>query len=409
MIIKDISGWGFLTGLLLVSFNLFAQQKLSKADTVAQKDITDLYRAVFRKDSPMDTSIKKLNNYILLPALNYMPGTGLQLGLDISGSRFFGNPSNTSLSVFDVFLSKSIREMALIQLKHDIYLTENQWNIQGSWELGKNLMLDHGIGTGRDRPKEFPIRYTYVKWSENIYRRLFPHFFAGAGLAFNYYTKIDEQLVNTEKIKTHNHFYSMSNGYPPDNYFASGFLLNFQYNTRDQPYRSYKGLFADVSLRTNKKWMGSEKNSIQLNTELRKYWSLSSKNPAHVIAFWLWGSYLLDGSIPYLELPGTGSDVDQRLGRGYTISRFKGPSFYYNELEYRFPLTKNKLLSGVAFYNMETASNQRSVKLFQHWEPGGGMGLRILFNKRTRSNFCIDYGIGNYSSNGIFIGLNEVF
>src|SRR5580698_6664366 len=132
--------------------------------------------------------------------------------------------------------------------------------------------------------------------------------------------------------------------------------------------------------------MGSNHESMQLKTELRKYWSLSKKNPEEVIAFWLWGSYLLRGTIPYLELPGTGSDAAGRLGRGYTIGRFKGPSFYYNEGEYRFPITQNKLLSGVAFANFETADNQSSnsvknIRLFEYMEPGAGIGLRLLFNK----------------------------
>lgn len=155
--------------------------------------------------------------------------------------------------------------------------------------------------------------------------------------------------------------------------------------------------------------MGSEKSGLQLKTELRKYFSLSARNPEHVLAYWLWASYLLKGSVPYLELPGTGSDIEQRTGRGYTIGRFKGPSYFYHETEYRFPLLRNKLLSGVLFFNMESAGDQENTRLFHYWEPGGGAGLRILFNKRTRSNLCIDYGIGNYGSKGVFVGLNEVF
>jgi hypothetical protein len=84
-------------------------------------------------------------------------------------------------------------------------------------------------------------------------------------------------------------------------------------------------------------------------------------------------------------------------------------SFVYNEAEYRFPLTTNKLLSAVTFVNVETANNQQKVKLFRYWEPGAGLGLRLLFNKYTRSNLCIDYGKGTYGSSGFFLGLNEVF
>jgi hypothetical protein len=128
-----------------------------------------------------------------------------------------------------------------------------------------------------------------------------------------------------------------------------------------------------------------------------------------VFAFWYWGSYLLNGKLPYLELPGTGSDATGRLGRGYTIGRFKGTSFAYSEAEYRFPILANKLISGVVYANAQSASNSRTIKLMEYIEPGGGVGLRLLFNKYTRSNLCIDYGVGKYGSKGIFLGLNEVF
>jgi outer membrane protein assembly factor BamA len=378
-------------------------------DTTGQLDVADVYNLVFHKNKKKVPRSKKSGSLTLLPTIGYTPSTGFEFGADVSGTRYFGDPDNTRLSVFDAFAAISTNELALIQLTHNIYTAGNQWNIQGSYDLGKTVVLDHGLGTGREVPDVIPIRYTYIKLSENVYRNLFPDFYAGAGLAFNYYTNIDEELGGPESIKTHNYLYSVKNGYPANHYFANGLLINLQYNTRDQPYRPYKGLYIDLILRANQKWLGSEKNALQLKTELRKYWSLSVRNPEQVLAFWLWGSYLLNGSVPYLELPGTGSDINQRIGRGYTISRFKGPSFFYNEMEYRFPLTNNKLLSGVLFFNMETAGNQKNVRLFDYWEPGAGAGLRILFDKHTRSNLCIDYGFGNYGSRGIFVGLNEVF
>lgn len=377
-------------------------------DTVAAKDVTDLFNEVFRKNKPRDKT-KKNGSLVFLPNIGYTPSTGFEFGADVAGARYFGDPKNTSLSIFDAFGAISTNEMALIQLKHNIYTAGNKWNIKGSYDLGKTVVLDHGLGTGREMPETFPIRYTYINLDENLYKNLFPNFYAGAGIAINYYTKIDEELKNPENTRTHNYVYSLKNGFPVNSYFANGLLINLQYNTRDQPYRPYKGIYVDVILRANQTWLGSEKNSLQLKTELRKYWSLSDKNPEHVLAYWLWGSYVLNGVVPYLDLPGTGSDTDQRLGRGYTISRFKGPSFFYNEMEYRFPITNNKLISGVAFLNVETASNQRNIKMFNYWDPGTGVGLRILFDKHTRSNLCIDYGVGNYGSNGIFVGLNEVF
>lgn len=390
----------------------FAQQpgipEAGSAPAAAQ-DINDLFHAIFRKHRQPDSTAKRNGSYTLLPSIGYTPSTGFEFGADLSGARYFGDPASTALSTFDAFAAVSTNELALIQLRHNIYTPANRWNLQGSYDIGKTVVLDHGLGTGREMPEVFPIRYTYVKLTENLYRNILPGFYVGAGLVINLYTKIDEELKSPENIRTHNYVYSLRNHYPAGNYFANGLQINLQYNTRDQPYRPYKGLYVDVILRTNQQWLGSEQRAHQLKTELRKYWSLSTENPEHVIGVWIWGSYLLGGTVPYLELPGTGSDTEQRMGRGYTISRFKGPSFYYSEVEYRFPLTRNKLLSGVTFFNLQTAGDQHKIRVFDYWDPGAGAGLRILFDKHTRSNLCIDYGFGNYGSNGIFIGLNEVF
>jgi len=401
----------FLSALLLFSGTscaLYAQEKPLLKDTVAQQDVNDLFRALFKKNKKPDTTFKKTSSLAILPSIGYTPSTGFMFGADVALTKVFGDPKTTTISIFDAFGAVSTNQLALIQLKHNVYSEGNKWYLEGSWEFGKTVVLDHGIGTGKDDPGIFPIKYTYARLYENIYRKIFDNFYAGAGIAFNYYMSIDDERENASKSKTRNHFYSVKNGFPTYGYSAGGLLLNLLYDTRDQPFRAYKGLYANLSLRSNKTWLGSDRNATQLKTELRKYWSLSRKNPEHVIAFWLWGSYLLNGHIPYLELPGTGSDTYQRLGRGYTIARFKGPSYFYNELEYRFPITANKLISGVTFFNMQTANNQFHTKLFSYWEPGGGAGLRILFNKHTRTNLCLDYGFGK-GSNGVFVGINEAF
>jgi hypothetical protein len=113
--------------------------------------------------------------------------------------------------------------------------------------------------------------------------------------------------------------------------------------------------------------------------------------------------------LPYLEIPGTGKDAGFRSGRGYTVAYFKGTQYNYSEVEYRFPITNNQFLSGVTFFNMQTANDAFGTKLFDRWQPGGGAGLRVLFNKHTRTNLCLDYAFGKYGAKGFFLGLNEAF
>jgi len=416
-----------LTALMLFLSigSLFAQETPDSPDVLKnQADAKDVIRAIFRKKSTIDTG-EKHPYFTILPSAGYNPSVGISVGVTSTIGKWYGDPNKTILSVYNANAYVSTYGLASFEIKENVFTADNKFNIQGGIQAGETVAYDYGVGTGHAVQGEgsfsvnsfplannadvFPIQYTYLKFNERIYKKIFKYIYAGAGVIADFYTNIDDQRKLGPNISTHNYRYSQLNDYPTDGYQANGFLFNLEYNSRDQINRPYHGLYIDLVLRTNETWMGSNHSSIQLKTELRKYWSLSEKHPEEVIAFWLWGSYVLRGTVPYLELTGTGSDAAGRLGRAYTIGRFKGPSFYYNEAEYRFPITTNKLLGGVVFANIETADNLRTIKLFEYVEPGAGIGLRLLFNKYTRSNLCIDYGRGNYGSNGLFLGLNEVF
>jgi hypothetical protein len=137
--------------------------------------------------------------------------------------------------------------------------------------------------------------------------------------------------------------------------------------------------------------------------------SLSHRNPETVLAFWNWGSYLLSGQIPYLELPGTARDGTFRSGRGYTSQYFKGTKFNDTEAELRFAILKNKFISGVVFGNLQTGNDENGTQLFQVFQPGYGAGFRVLFNKATRTNLALDYAFGKFGNKGFFLNLNEAF
>lgn len=390
-------------------------------------DAKEVISNFFSGKAHQDTSAngQTHSNFSTLPSAGYNPSVGFAVGVTSTGGHTFGDPKTTTFSVVNANAYISTKGLFTFEAKNNIFTNDDTYNLQGGIQAGKTVALDYGVGTGRmaqgdgsfsfnNLPLEnnanvLPIRFTYVKFTERLYRKIVEHVYAGAGVMFNHYSNIDDEHKLGPRMDSHNFRYSHMNNFPTSGYSANGLLFNVEYNSRDHLNQPHTGMYADVVVRLNEQWLGSEHQSTQIKTELRKYWSLSKVNPEHLIAFWYWGCYLLNGRIPYLELPGTGSDAANRIGRGYTIGRFKGPSFAYSEAEYRFPLCESNLFGGVLFANAETASNTRSIKLAQYVEPGAGVGLRILFNKYSRSNLCVDYGVGNYGSKGIFLGLNEVF
>ena len=411
----------FLTPLMLMGIILNGQDSVViKEDLKDQVDAYDVLRSIFGIEQT-DTKPKK-TSFSILPSFSYNPSFGFVIGAEATGGRQFGEPANTEYSTLSMYGSYSTKGMTTISLRHNIFLPGNKWNLRGHWQFSRYGLVDYGLGTGKPQylskgftlnaysnknaDSAFPMRYNFIRLAEKAYKKIGKYLYAGGGVKFDVYKNIVEEK---QALNTPHQRYSVSHGFDTSRYSANGFVIAMQYNTREHSIRPYGGFYADLSFQFNQEWMGSTKNSIQLQYDFRKYWSISKKNPEHVIALWHWASYKLSGELPYLALPSTGTDAEGRSGRGYTFSRFKGPSYAYFETEWRFPITKNKLISGVCFLNIQSASDDLDRKVFKFWEAGGGVGLRILFQKQNRTTLCVDLAKGKYGAKGLFFGLGEAF
>ncbi|MFB9841006.1 BamA/TamA family outer membrane protein [Mucilaginibacter ginsenosidivorans] len=396
-------------------------KKRQIADNVnKQFDFGDLLRVILHPNKKPDTLHKGLG-ITVVPNVAANPTIGGQLGIKAVAGRKLGTDPNTLLSTGATSASITTKGIIYFYLNHNIFTPGNKWNYQGNFVIAKTVSPDHGLGIGRGQVtgnpaestladpthKGYAIHSIYFNIREKVYKEVAKHLLLGAGLSFEIRRNI--QNKDSTGYSTPSGVYNSEHSFPQDRYSANGFLFNVQYITRDNPNRAYKGIYFDAGIRANQTWIGSTKNALQLTTDFRKYFSLSQSSPEFVIAFWNWGSYLLSGNIPYLELPGTGRDGTFRSGRGYTSQYFKGTKFNDTELELRFPILSNKFISGVVFGNMQTGNDEQGTKLFQVFQPGGGAGLRVLFNKATRTNLALDYAWGKFGSKGFFLNLNEAF
>jgi len=210
---------------------------------------------------------------------------------------------------------------------------------------------------------------------------------------------------------TQHYIYSVNNGFNPKNYCTSGLVLSFLFDSRDNTCRPTKGIYASIMPQFNLTWLGSSKSSIGIYTEFRTYVRLSKRNPAHLIAFWYSGGFVASGVLPYLDLPAIGWDTYGRTGRGYVQGRIRGVNYLYGEVEYRFPISgPSRIFSGVVFCNAATCNNaDNSIKVLEYIAPGFGAGLRVMLNKKSKSNVTIDMGFGLNGSKGLFLNINEAF
>jgi hypothetical protein len=409
----------FLKGFLVLMILALSEVAHAQAGS-RQYDFGDLIRNVLHPGKRAD-SLHKPSGITVVPNIAANPTIGAQAGIKAVAGRKLGNDPSTLFSIGATSASVTTKGIIYFYVNHNLFTSGNQWNLQGNLVVAKSVTPDVGLGIGHGfsggsptdsvladpTHKVYVIHSIYYNFREKVYKNVARNLFLGAGLSLEIRRNI--RRPDTTNNATPSSVYDNRYGFPQDRYSSNGFLFNVEYITRDNPNRPYRGVYADVGFRFNQTWIGSTRNSAQVTTDFRKYFSLSRASPEMVLAFWNWGSYLLGGVIPYFELPGTGRDGTFRSGRGYTSQYFKGTQFNDTEGEFRFPILANKFISGVVFGNLQTGNDKHGTRLFQVFQPGYGGGLRVLFNKATRTNLALDYAWGVFGNKGFFLNLNESF
>jgi outer membrane protein assembly factor BamA len=363
-----------------------------------------------------------------LPIIGYSPALGFVAGAGVSAGLRTAPSNTTHLSSGLANISVTSKNQINFNVRSNIFLPNDKWILQGDWRLLIFAQPTSGLGIRFAEPEPFnyngieinarayeqPMRFNYIRLYENVYKQIRQGWYAGMGINIDYHFSINDQSLDTLSqipTLTSHYLYSRLNGFPQTAYTTAGFTFNILHDNRDNAINPSKGYFAQLSFRLNPTFIGSTKASSTLYYEYRTYLKLSEKSAnAPLIAFWTWGQQLLTGNMPYLALPAVTWDMYNRSGRGYIQGRIRGENFWYGEVEYRFPITKNGLLGGVAFLNASSASNLALKQyLWDAFAPGYGIGLRVKMSKQTNTNITIDYGRGKNGSDGIYFNLQETF
>jgi len=187
---------------------------------------------------------------------------------------------------------------------------------------------------------------------------------------------------------------------------SSGLVASLLRDTRanaQHPAAGENYLF--LALRTDLRLLGSDENYRFFQLDTRRYFQAGPAG--NVLAFWLYGDFALGQAAPYLDLPATGWDTYSVTGRGYIQGRFRGTSLVYGEAEYRFNLTRSRVLGGVVFANGQSARHPTTG--YGRVAPAGGTGIRLCLSKKVGTYLAVDYAWGLEGSNSIFFNLGEVF
>jgi len=382
--------------------NIFTLGLYKQPGLDSMVDFVDgLYRVlkVNKKRSQDENQNKTLFTFI--SGVEYSLATGFASSLNADLILPVKKITDNHSSIFSE-LKYTQNKQVIAQLVSNIWLKNNNYNINTNWSYLKYPQKDFGLGSNSDLKLFDNLDYSYIQLHQSIVKKIAPNLYFGPGLNIDYHWNITDTTTMNKPLVGFNEY-----GFVKQS-TSIGWLLNLLYDTRKQVSNPVaNSSYFNLVFRDNLKILGSDQNWQSILLDYRKYipYPKGSKN---ILAFWSYNVFTIKGKQSYLDLPTTASDTYNNTGRGYIQGRFRGDKFVFAESEYRFGITENGFLGGVVFANMQSVSEMQGKPL-QSLLPGYGAGIRIKLNKHSNTNIAIDYGIGQGGSKGIFMNLGEVF
>ncbi len=414
----------------VISFILILSWMHTHAQPIAQKDLSDVLKGSKKDTSSRSKDIEVGRYYFSpLPIVGYAPANGFILGAALSISSLM-DPRPTKLSSALINLQATSKKQLIFNARSKVFLNGNRWTLQGDWRFMLFSQPTYGLGIRNSDNPEFSVpingydpggnplaedmRFNYIRFYEDVVKRIGDGSVSvGLGLAIDIHSSIKDQRLNisgdsTNFYETQHYKYSIERGFNTTSYNTTGIRIIALSDTRDNTMNAFSGHYLYGCFRYNVPRLANSQYSLQAEYDARYYLSLSEITPRKVLAFWSYGQFLVAGNIPYLALPSVGWDAYNRSARGYIQGRYRGLNMFYNEIEYRYPISKNGLWGGTLFVNNTNISSD-TQQLFERFAYAAGAGIRLTMDKRTRVNLTVDIAYGLDNSTAIYFNLQEYF
>lgn len=383
----------------------FDTLKWVRKKIIVEKDMKEVTHNLFQPHRPYleDTADVKFTkkHYSFVPAFGYTLQTGFAAIFSANAAYYTDNKPDSKLSTILTSITYSQYQQTIVPLQINIWTKGNKYNWITDFRFISYPSDIYGLGGRTDPNQGFTINFDGIKFHQTLMRAISNNIYVGIGYYLdNFWNIHSADSLSKSLTRTLNRQLGTRET-------ASGPAFRFVFDSRVNSINSRQGIYASATFRPNYQVLGSNHNNQILQIDARTYFPFPAKSK-NTLAFWTFGWFVTGGLAPYLILPSTGWDDNYNTGRGYIQGRFRGKRMYYEETEYRFNITRNGLIGGVAFLNLETFSPDLSAT-YNNIFPGYGLGLRLKINKHSGTNLCLDYGFGNDASRGFFVNLGEVF
>jgi len=464
------------TSVILLGFGTLFSQEPSEADSGEEMSLFDHLKSKKKRGdkNTKKAAPQKKSLYISgIPVISSNPVVGTAFGGVLSGAFVLGGDfSTTKFSAVTSSVVYTTNQQTTFAIKNFIYLPNNEWVIQGTFNWRVFPMFTWGVGGNTPDRWASKLENNGFLFDQSIERKIGSNWYIGTGININYiYEQGDENVDNTVNFISANRdrnpqalwsdidqtlpFVIKDETYPSafaddwdsesaeylqrtyfrtpfqlypygtgDDLFVAGLKLTVTHDSRDNINTPRSGTFFNFQNNLFFKFLGNDQNFSVTKLDFRKYWSINSYKD--VVAFRTYG-VVLAGDGPYVNMPANNTDPNSTGTRGVPGFRYRGKQYIASEVEYRKHLWR--FLSGVAFVNAHSVTELEQYLeamgeplsydgKFRYINPGYGLGLRVLLNKQSRMSISFDYAWNknsfvntdrNNSRGEFYMGMNAAF
>lgn len=370
----------FVSSFLLMASFSFSQDTLQHRSNFFTKmlfpDSTQLFR------------------YRIVPVLNYSPETRVGFGAGFILNWDYKNaPPHTNSSLFQSFFMYTQNDQIDWTSKFHIFTNENKFFFSGSIGYIKFPQNYYGVGNDIEfsNREKFSFQQVYFDLKNRI--KVTKKMYLGVDYYFN--KNYDVQWIEGSKFESDTTLIGTSG------YLISGIGPEIVFDTRDYPFNPTKGIFFSASVIFHSKAFGSEYSYNYYAVDYRQFF-LINKKKRWVLGLNLYGLFA-NGEVPFNRIPALGGI---QIMRGYYSGRYRDNNYIAGQLEWRMPIWR--FIGVTAWVGTGQVAANFNQFSWDGLKPNVGIGLRFLFDQKSKLTLRADQGFGT-NSDGFYIRINEAF
>jgi hypothetical protein len=357
-------------------------------------DLVDYVVKFLKVKAPEEKRSNRKVRFSLFPTQS--GASGKTIVTTFNATFLLGDISNTNISTLYFIPYISFSNQYGFQLQPNIWLSKNSWNFTGEYFILNFPQNTWGLGGDSQEENELLVESKHLRVYQNALIKIVPNLAVGLGYALDRHYAIEtgesQTIVVSDSSKATT---------------SSGIAFPVIFDNRRNSINPQQGIYAKLAVNLYLPGMGSDDKWQSLFCDVRKYFNLSDRKTS-ILAFRSYYWTILSGKAPYLDMPAV--RWEPALGsasRGIRQGRYRSNAILYGEAEYRFGITANDFLGGVVFTNV-TAPSRYDTQQFVYLHPAVGAGIRLKFNKFSRTNVTLDYGASK-EFQSVYLNIGEAF